>query len=282
MSRIFRDDLLSGQVAVITGGGTGIGAACARELGSLGATVVIASRKRENIEPAAAGLSKELGRTVHGAICDIRDRDSVKALFDGVVAEHGRVDILVNNGGGQFFAPAETITPNGWDAVVGTNLTGTWNMTRAAHDAWMGEHGGSVINITMLTNRTFPGMVHSHSSRAGVEAMSRTLAVEWAAKGIRVNCVAPGYVNSSGLRRYPKGLKLIDEMQSLVPLKRLASCEEIGWLVTYLAGPMGSYITGQTWTVDGGKELWGDYWPIPDPPDLQPFDIPVEPWETED
>jgi NAD(P)-dependent dehydrogenase (short-subunit alcohol dehydrogenase family) len=278
-SRLFRDDLLSGQVALVTGGGTGIGAAIARELTRLGATVVIASRKEAHIRPAAEGLSAELGRTVHGEILDIRDRDALNAGVSRILAAHGRIDVLVNNGGGQFFSPAEAITPKGWDAVIATNLTGTWNATRAVADAWMLAHGGVIVNVTMLTRRTFPGMAHSVAARSGVEAMSRTLAIEWANRGIRVNCVAPGYVASSGLKRYPAGLALVEKMQSLVPLKRLASCEEIAWWVAFLASPAGAYVTGQTLTVDGGKELWGDYWPIPDPPGLGPVVVPPEPWE---
>jgi citronellol/citronellal dehydrogenase len=278
-SRIFRDDLLAGQVALVTGGGTGIGAAIAREVGRLGATVVIASRKPEHIEKAAAGLSREIGRPVHGEILDIRDRAALDAGVRRVLETHGRIDLLVNNGGGQFFAPAEAITPNGWDAVIATNLTGTWNATRAVADAWMLAHGGAIVNITMLTRRTFPGMAHSVAARSGVEALTRTLAIEWAARGIRINCVAPGYVASSGLKRYPAGLGLVEKMLSLVPLKRLASCEEIAWWVAFLASPAGEYVTGQTLTVDGGKELWGDYWPIPDPPGLGPVVVPPESWE---
>ena len=278
-SRIFRDDLFAGQVVVVTGGGTGIGVAIARERGRLGATVVIASRKEANIRPAAEGLSAELGRPVIGELCDIRDRDGVEAFVQRVLHQTGRIDVLVNNGGGQFFAPAETISPNGWDAVVATNLTGTWNMTRAVADAWMLRHGGTVLNVTMLTKRAFPGMVHSVSARAGVEAMTRTLAVEWANKGIRINSIAPGMVASSGMGNYPGGLELFGQMRKEIPLKRLASCEELAWTVAWLASPAGSYITGQTITVDGGKELWGDWWPIADPPDMPPIELPKEPWE---
>jgi NAD(P)-dependent dehydrogenase (short-subunit alcohol dehydrogenase family) len=263
----------------VTGGGTGIGAAITRELTRLGATVIIASRKPENIEPAAAGLTEELGRPVHGRILDIRDRDSVRALMSGIVADFGALDIVVNNGGGQFFSPAEAISDKGWDAVVATNLTGTWNVTRAAADAWMLKNGGTILNITMLTGRAFPGMAHSVAARSGVEAMTRTLAVEWANKGIRINSIAPGFVASSGIKRYPAGLDLISQMRSFVPMKRLATCDEIAWAVAYLASPAGAYITGETMTIDGGKTLWGDWWPIPDPEDVGTIDIPVEPWE---
>lgn len=278
-SRIFRDGICEGQVALVTGGGTGIGVACARELARLGATVVIASRKPDHILPAAAGLTAELGREVFGEILDIRDRDATDALARRIVERHGRIDLLVNNGGGQFMAPAETIRPKGWDAVIQTNLTGTWSVTRAVADAWMLEHGGRVVNITMLTRRGFPGMAHSVAARAGVEAMTRTLAIEWASRGIRINCIQPGLVCSSGVNNYPNGAEMMRELQRSVPLKRLGTVDEIAWLVAFLASPAGDYVTGQTWTVDGGKELWGDGWPVPDPDELPPVIVPREPWE---
>ena len=281
-SSIFRDDLFAGTVVLVTGGGTGIGTAITRELARLGGTVIIASRKREVIDRTTAGLLDEIGCTVYGDTCDIRDRDAVKALVERTLTQHGRIDVLVNNGGGQFFAPAETISPRGWDSVVQTNLTGTWNMTRAVADAWMLSHGGCILNITMLTRRTFPGMAHSVSARAGVEAMTRTLAIEWANRGVRLNCIAPGMVASSGMRSYPQGLGVLEQLKSLIPLKRLASCEEVAWLAAYLASPAGAYVTGQTWTLDGGKELWGDWWPIPDPPGMGPIELPREPWEEEE
>lgn len=281
MSTLFRPDLLRGAVALVTGGGTGIGAAIARELGGLGADVVIASRKASNIDPAAAGLSAELGRPVTGLTVDIRDRASVDALVAATLERHGRIDILVNNGGGQFLAPAETISPKGFDTVVSTNLGGTWNLTRSVADAWMLANGGRVINITMLTTRGFGGMAHSVAARAGVEGMTRTLAVEWASRNILVNCVAPGYIASSGLRRYPDGEAMARGIQSAVPLKRLGTSEEVAWMVAFLAGPGGAYITGQTLSVCGGRSLWGDHWPISDPEPLPEVHIPVEPWEVE-
>lgn len=278
-SPLFAPDLLSGQVALVTGGGTGIGAACARDLARMGATVVIASRKEAHIAPAAIGLAAETGGIVEGKVLDIRDRDAVSRVTDEIVAKYGRLDILVNNGGGQFLAPAHTISPRGWDAVIQTNLTGTWNLTRAVADRWMLENGGSIINITMLTVRGFPGMAHSVSARAGVEALTRTLAVEWASKNIRINAIQPGLIASSGLNNYPDGANLARGLQSQVPMKRLGRVEDISRMVAYLAGPGGDYITGQTFIIDGGRTLWGDGFPIDDPEPLPEVVIPKEPWE---
>ncbi len=278
-SQVFRPDLLRGKVALITGGATGIGAAIARELGRLGATVAIASRKTDVITRAAAHLNAELPGRVIGLTCNIRKRDSVAAAVEQLMAETGRVDFLVNNGGGQFMAPAEMITPRGWDAVVETNLTGTWTLTRAVADAWMLGNGGRIINITMLTQRGFPGMTHSVAARAGVEAMGRTLAVEWAQRGICINAIAPGIIASSGLLKYPEGQTLAESMQSEIPAKRLGTCDEIAWMVAFLCSPAGAYITGQTLVIDGGRTMWGRTWPIPDPDELPAVTLSSEPWQ---
>ncbi len=246
----------------------------------MGATVVIASRKAERIAAAAEGLSKELGTTVHGIAADIRDRDAVDALVTETIHRFGRIDILVNNGGGQFFSPAQFITPNGFDAVVATNLTGTWNMTQTVANHWMLEHGGGrIINITMNTSRGFPGMAHSVAARSGVEGLTRTLAVEWAFAGIQINSVQPGVIASSGLRNYPDAESMVQQAQKQIPAKRLGTVEEVAWMVGFLASPAGGYITGQVLTVDGGRSHWGDSWPIPDPEPMPEWTIPVEPWE---
>jgi citronellol/citronellal dehydrogenase len=277
---IFRDDMLAGTVALVTGGGTGIGAEVCRELARCGATVHIASRKAERIVAAARALSDELGVTVHGHAADIRDRDQVRSLVAAVLGASGRLDLLVNNGGGQFLSPAEAITDKGWDAVISTNLTGTWNCTRAAVDAWMGRNGGRVVNITMNTRRTFPGMAHSVAARAGVEALTRTLAIEWASKGILLNCVAPGLIASSGMKRYPFSLDQVAQLARHVPLKRYGTVSDVARAVAWLAGPGGDYVTGQVITVDGGRELWGDWWAIPDPAGFPPaLDIAPDPGE---
>ena len=279
-SAIFRDDLFHGAVAIVTGGGSGIGLAIARELGRCGAEVVIASRKLARVDAAAKGLRAELGRPVLGVACDIRNRDDVDRLVAATLERFGRIDILVNNGGGQFFSPAQFITANGWDAVIATNLTGTWNLTQAVANGWMIENGGGkIINITMNTLRGFPGMTHSCAARAGVEGMTKTLAVEWAFANIQVNCIQPGVIASSGLRSYPDAQSMVQKAQQSIPAKRLGAVEEIAWSAVYLASAAGDYVTGQILTVDGGRELWGDTWPIPDPEPMPALEIPLEPWE---
>ena len=277
-SRLFRDDVLTGQTALVTGGATGIGAAVARELGFQGAKIIIAARKKERVERAAAALSAELNTEVRGIRIDIRDREEVTAQVSQIVSDCGPIQILVNNAGGQFMSPAEGIRPRGWDAVVETNLTGTWNMTRAVADACMLEHGGRIIHITMLTDRGFPGMAHSVAARSGVEAMTRTLAVEWAQRNILMNCVQPGIINSSGLANYPGGDLIAQQVQGEIPLMRLGSTEEIAWMVGFLSGPGGSYITGQRLIIDGGRTLWGNTWPLQAPDPLPPVQIHFEPW----
>ena len=281
-SRIFQDQLLEGMVALVTGGGTGIGLAIATELGRLGATPILASRKAENVEPAAAGLSAHLGRPVEALVLDIRDREAIGRAIPALVERHGRLDLLVNNGGGQFLAPAETIRPRGWDAVVETNLTGTWNMTRAVADAWMMEHGGRIINITMMVERGFPGMAHSVAARGGVESMSKTLAVEWSRRGILVNCIQPGIIASSGILGYPGGKEFAHGLQREIPLRRLGTTDEIAWMVAFLASPAGAYITGQSFIVDGGRTLWGRTWELLDEGPLPEIEISPPPWEREE
>lgn len=274
---IFREGLFRDRVAIVTGGATGIGLRIAEDLVELGAKVVIASRKLERLSIAARGLSQEYGAEVLPVRCNIRERSQVEGLFDATLQRFGKVDFVVNNGGGQFPAPAETISEKGWQAVIETNLTGTFHMCQVAALKWMCAHGGRIVSIVADMWDGFPGMVHTGAARAGVVNMTKTLAVEWAHYGILVNAVAPGTILSTGMHNYPPGLP--ERAQSEIPLKRLGKVEEIAWAVSYLLSPAGDFISGETIRVDGAGSLWGASWPIPDREPMP--EIAVPPWPEE-
>jgi citronellol/citronellal dehydrogenase len=250
---VFRDGLFSEQVIIVSGGGSGIGRCIAHELASLGAIVVLCSRKLAKLEPTRDEILAAGGKALAIA-CDIRSLDQIDALMQRVLEECGRIDGLVNNGGGQYISPAEAIRPNGWHAVLETNLTGTFQMTKAAMLSYMREHGGAVVNILMDFWDGFPGMAHSSAARAGVENLTKTLAVEWAPYHIRVNSVAPGIINSSGLANYDPSI--LTNLESFIPARRLGSESEVASAVTFLLSPGASYITGATLRVDGASSLW--------------------------
>jgi citronellol/citronellal dehydrogenase len=272
-SSIFREGLFAGKTIVVSGGGTGIGRASARELAGLGARVVICSRALEHLESARDEIVAAGGQA-EALVCNIRDPEAVEAFFTEVVARHGRVDGLVNNAGGQFMSPAEAISPKGWHAVVETNLTGTFYMTRAAFNHIMREHGGAIVNIVVENWRGFPGMAHSGAARAGVVNLTQTLALEWAQYGVRINCVAPGIINSSGLLHYgPDISPLLERVVREVPAGRMGTVSEIAAAVTYLLSPAAAFISGATLKVDGAGSLYR----------LQGYVIPEhEPWPAFD
>lgn len=268
MKQLFAPGLFEGQTAIVTGGGTGIGLAIARELGRLGARVAICGRRLEPLEAAAASLVEE-GITVHHRSADTRDPESLAAFVASVQEALGGVDVLINNAGGQFPSPAQHISPRGFEAVVRNNLLGTWNVTHAvANAAFIPQKRGRIVNVTAQVARGFPGMAHTGAARAGVENLTKSLAVEWAQFGIRVNAVAPGVIKTSGTAQYPP--ELLINSRAATPLKRLGSAEEVSHLVVYLASTFADFITGQTFYIDGGASLWGDSWPIPD-------DVPQSP-----
>ena len=261
---IFRPDLFAGQTIIVTGGGTGIGRAIAHELASLGAHVVVAARKEENLVRVREEITAAGGSAAH-YLCNIRDEAQVIALFAQVLAERGRIDGVVNNGGGQFLSPAEHISRNGWHAVVETNLNGTFWMCREAFNQWMGEHGGAIVNIVSDMWRGFPGMAHSGAARAGVVNLTQTLAVEWAKAGVRVNAVAPGLIRSSGLMNYGDAMQpIIEQMVQHQPTKRMGSEGEVAAAVVFLLSPAAAYISGDTLRVDGAGSLWRHAWEIED------------------
>lgn len=261
---MFLPGMLDETVAIVTGGGTGIGLACAREMASLGAKIAINGRRPEPLEEARRSLEAE-GYEVYAAPADIRDVDAVGAFVGSVLERFGHIDVLVNNAGGQFPTPAEHLAPKGFEAVVRNNLLGTWVMTHAvATRAMIPAKRGRIVNVIAQIARGFPGMAHTGAARAGVDNLTKTLAIEWAHYGIRTNAVAPGVIKSSGTDRYPP--ELIDIARRRTPLKRAGTAEEVAHLVTYLVSPAADFITGQTLYIDGGQSLWGDLWDIPDPP----------------
>ncbi len=264
---IFREGLFEGRVAVVTGGGSGIGLVTARELAALGARVAICGRKMDKIESALATLKGDgidAGQ-LFGAPCDIRDVEQVAGFVSSVLDRFGQIDILVNNAGGQFPSPAEGMSPKGWEAVIRNNLNGTFFMTReVATRAMIPQRRGRIVNVTAMVARGFPGMSHTGAARAGVENLTKSLAVEWAAYGIRVNAVAPGNnIRSSGTAQY--GEEALEHTRRATPMKRLGMPDEIARVIVFMASFANDFVTGQVWGVDGGQPLWGDIWPIPEP-----------------
>jgi citronellol/citronellal dehydrogenase len=259
-SRIFAPDLLKGQVCVVSGAGTGLGRQSALELVRLGATVVGCGRRSEPIESLVAETESMAG-TAEAVAMDIRDDAAVEQLFDGVLERHGRVDVLVNNAGGQFLSPAEAITPKGFRTVIELNVVGTWLMTHAAATkAFIPQGDGKVLSVTLSPHNGMPGMVHSGAARAAVENMMRTLAIEWARFGIRLCAVAAGQFDTETLRtKYPK--EVVAAVPQTVPLQRMGTEEEWAWMIAYLASPAGDFFSGTTITMDGARDNWFGPWP---------------------
>jgi citronellol/citronellal dehydrogenase len=259
-SKLFQPRLLDGQVAIVTGGGSGLGRASALELAALGARVVVCGRREEPLDETAALAD---GGRVEARTCDIREEHQVEALVDGVLERHGRIDLLVNNAGGQYMTPAEDITPKGFRTVMRLNVEGTWLMTHAvATKAMMGgrDRGGKIVNVTLSPHHGLPGMAHSSAARAAVENLTRVLSIEWARFGIRLTALAAGHFGTETLRtKYPK--QVVEGVAGTVPLGRLGTEEEFAWLVAYLATPAGDYFSGAVLTLDGARDNWFGQWP---------------------
>ncbi len=258
---MFQENLFADKTVLVTGGGSGIGLEIAKQFLQCGATVYIAGRKTEKLERAVMQLQtlSEHGKKLKAFVLDIRSVESIENLADLIAAQSGKLDILVNNAGGQFPSPAEDISPRGWEAVINTNLNGTWFVTQAmAKRFFFAQKSGIVVNMVLNNFRGFPGMAHSAAARAGVMNLTKTLAVEWVKKGIRLNCIAPGIIESSGLENYPP--ELLNGMAAKIPMDRLGSTAEVAALTLFLASPMGAYITGETIFQDGGSRLYGDLW----------------------
>lgn len=252
---IFRADLFAGRVVMVTGGGTGLGRCCAHELASLGATVILAARRRDVLE-RTAGEIREAGGQADCVELNIRDADAIESVMADVIARHGRLDGLFNNAGGQFFAPAENISVNGWKTVIDLNLNGTFMMMHAAYRHWMREHGGAIVNMLADIDTGYPGMAHMAAARAGIENLAKTLTQEWGASDVRINCVAPGTILSSGMLTYPAEVQhaTIDNIRQS-PSARLGTESEVSAAVVFLLSPGAAHVRGETIHVDGGERL---------------------------
>jgi citronellol/citronellal dehydrogenase len=296
-SEIFAPELLRGSVALITGGGTGLGKATALELARCGAAVIVAGRRADVLEQAVAEI-RELGGEADWIVGDVRERGDAQLLIGGVLERHNRLDLLVNNAGGQFFSPAELIAAKGWRAVWRLNVEGMLNMSEAAFElafspasagggagaggstgvgvgagGGVDVGGGTIVNVTLSPHHGMPGMAHSGSARATVEALTRELALRWADRGVVVTAVAAGHFATDALQKYPATLRA--GMARSVPLQRLGEVDEHAWLVALLASPLGSAFNGSTVTLDGARDNWFGPWP---PPGLagESGQVPVE------
>ena len=257
---VFRDNLLKDQVALISGGGSGMGRAMAFLMTRLGARVMICGRREEKLAEAAESINRLLGSDVAYHAMTIREPEQVESLMDATWERFGKLDILVNNGGGQFPQAAIDFSDKGWRAVIDTNLNGTWYMSQRAARLWQSHgRGGSIVNIVANVTRGMPQVAHTCAARAGVVYLSKTLSTEWAPLNIRVNCVAPGSVETEGFNVYDEAAA--ESFKDSNPMRRLGDAYDIAEAAVYLAAPSGKFITGEVLTVDGGNNQWGDVWP---------------------
>jgi citronellol/citronellal dehydrogenase len=251
---VFAEGLLEGQVALVTGGGTNLGKAAAAELARCGASVLIAGRREEVLKAAA----DEIGCTY--VVGDVRDGDQAQAIVRAALDRHGRLDLLLNNAGGQYFVPAEGITDKGWNAVQRLNVDGTLTMCQAAYEqAMQPAKRGTIINVTVSPHQGFPAMAHTGAARAAVEAFTNELAVAWSGDRVSVVAVAIGRFDTESLRKYPA--ELWRSAAATVPLQRLGDVAEYGWLIALLASPLGAAFSGSVVTLDGALDNWTGPWP---------------------
>ena len=255
-SRVFAEDALAGRVVLITGGGTNLGKAAAAELARCSASVVIAGRRAEILEAAA----EEIGDGCSSVTGDVRNRPEAEQMIRTVLDRHGRLDFLLNNAGGQYFVPAEAINAKGWRAVQRLNVRGTLTMCEVAHEVAMKPAGGgSIANVTVSPHHGMPAMAHTGAARAAVEALTSELARTWSADGVSVVAIALGRFATESLLKYPA--ELWRSAAASVPLQRLGTVEEYGWIVALLASPLGRAFSGSVVTLDGALDNWTGPWP---------------------
>jgi citronellol/citronellal dehydrogenase len=260
---VFRPNLFVGKTIVVTGAGSGIGRCTAHELAALGASLVLVGRnidKLQSVETELRQANPNITLSKHS--CDIRDEDAVEAAMTTAFEIHERFDGLVNNAGGQYPMALEMISLKGWEAVLKTNLTGGFLMAKAVHTLWMKNNGGAIVNIIADMWNGMPGMGHSGAARAGMLNFTETAACEWAASGIRVNAVAPGWIASSGLDTYDESMKAqLRRLRDTVPLRRLGLEAEVSGAIVFLLSPVANFITGTCIRVDGGVPNARHTWP---------------------
>lgn len=256
-------DANAGRVAIVTGGGTGIGRATAIELARTGAKVAICGRRSEPLEAVRRDLEREGGDCL-AMPTDVREGGEVVAFLDAVDARYGNVDILVNNAGGQFAAPLEAIALKGMRAVHRLNVDATWDMTQRVAERWMiPRRSGFVAFLGFSPRRGVPMMIHSSTARSALETLAAGIAMEWSRYGIRAVCIAAGLIQTEGVLQYG-GQEAVDAFAMHVPLRRAGLPEEIAATIAFLASPGGGYVTGTTVVVDGGSDAWGLGMPPPD------------------
>jgi len=250
---VFRPALFAGQVVVVTGGGSGIGRCIAHELAALGADVALVGRNAQKLRSVQEELAQQ-GAQASSHSCDIRDEAAVKAVVEEILTRHGRIDALVNNAGGQYLSPLASISAKGWQAVLDTNLTGGFLMARECYAQHMAQQGGAIVNMVADMWGSMPGMGHSGAARAGMVSFTETAAVEWAAQGVRVNAIAPGYIASSGMDHYPpEAAAMLRKMPATVPAGRFGNEAEVSAAVVFLLSPAASFISGTVLRVDGAR-----------------------------
>jgi citronellol/citronellal dehydrogenase len=249
----FRDGLFDGHTVFIPGGGGGLGRCIAHELASLGAHLVLAGRTMEKLERTRAEITEDGGTVLGCYAAELRDEAQVVALVSGLLDEHGPVDGLVNAAGGQFPARLEDLSLNGWNAVLHNNLTSYFLVAREVYRQCMRERGGSIVNIGADHEGGMPGMGHNGAARAGLSNFTATAASEWGRCGVRVNCVIPGFIATTGLDRYPEDdWAALAGISRRVPLGRHGTAAEVSAMVVFLLSEMAAYVTGADFRVDGG------------------------------
>ena len=259
---VFAKGLFAGKVVLVTGAGSGIGRCVAHELAALGACVVLIGRKPEKLQTVADEIRQD-GGAVSIQVCDIRDEEAVKQTVTAVVAAQGRIDALVNNAGGQYLMPLEAISAKGWESVLATNLTGGFLMARECYLQSMCKQGGAIVNMLADIWGSMPGMGHSGAARAGMLSFTETAALEWAGKGVRVNAVAPGYIASSGMDKYPSELApMLREIPQTIPLGRFGTEAEVSAAIVFLLSPAAAFISGSTLRIDGARPQVRMGWPM--------------------